>query len=220
MAKMVSKGEISRGILNSDDVTWINESDPNKIMSEIAKICNAHKFKVQILAPGRNGFVGTHQVNGLVHNLIFPSVEQSDFQYQRGEKVVCVKNLYTRTGGEIDIDNSVFNGEVGYVVDQGKKNYKVCFEPNNKKAEVDKENLDLAYCLTVHKSQGSEYDTVCLVLNKYHDIMLNNELFYTAITRSKTKLYIIGCDYCILKSVKTPCPRRFSNIASMVNCKT
>lgn len=218
LAKMVSTGEVSRSILKSEDVEWIQEQDANKIMEHVSTIVKKHEYKAQILAPGKRGNVGTHELNGLVHKVLYPA-SFSEQQYQVGEKVVCVKNLYARSGSEIDIDKSAFNGEIGVVQKlQGKTGYTVKFE-NGKEIDVEKEHLDLAYCLTIHKSQGSEYDAVILVLNKYHDIMLNNELVYTAMTRAKTKLYIISCDYCILKSVKTPAPKRFSNISKMVNRK-
>lgn len=163
--------------------------------------------------------VGVIQINGVIHNSIFKNTYNTICS---GDKVVCVKNTYYKNPEDdtVDIEKSAFNGETGVVIkERSKKIITVRFGTHEsyKELNIDKNVIDFGYALSVHKSQGSQYDSVCLVLSQSPEILLNRELLYTAITRTKSKLYIVGEDYCILKSAATPAPKRYSNIAFLIN---
>lgn len=219
LAKMISTGGVTRQILEEhEEIAWLDIKNPEHRQEMIVKLFNQHKNEnLQVLSPGKKGIMGTKHLNWLLHNDVFP---MSLDRICVNDKVVCVKNQYTRSDEtqDIDISKSAFNGEIGYIK-------KITYEPKSNTIkecmitfDVDKtlclgENLtELAYCLTVHKSQGSEYDVVILILDEQHGFLLNRELFYTGVTRSKKKLYIISNDQCILKSAKTPSPGRHSNL--------
>jgi exodeoxyribonuclease V alpha subunit len=102
------------------------------------------------------------------------------------DKVIQTKNNYKL---------EIFNGDIGKIISINKKTFIVKFF--NKEIEYDEYNcpeLSLAYAITTHKSQGSEFDNICIPLNIEHYINLNRNSIYTAITRAKKKCIIIG-DY-------------------------
>lgn len=217
LAKMVSENKVSREILehNAGDIVWLNTENYNTKLDFVQKVYNENPDLVQVLAPSKKGMAGTVQMNGVIHNSIFHN--KPDIVCA-GDKVVCVKNTYTKLDDDtVDIEKSAFNGETGIVLkERSKKTLTVRFGLG-KELDIDRKVVDFGYALSVHKSQGSQYDIVCLVLSPSPEIMLNRELLYTAITRTKTKLYIVGEDYCILKSAATPAPKRYSNIAFLIN---
>ena len=98
--------------------------------------------------------------------------------------MICIRNRY---------DVEVFNGDIGTVLSADKDGLHIDFDGRRVRWAWDDLNLlDLAYAITVHKSQGSEYPAVVLALHSSHGIMLRRNLFYTAITRAKRFLCVIG----------------------------
>ena len=90
-------------------------------------------------------------------------------------------------------DDPVMNGEVGNVLSSNETGLKVLFNKQEFVFDQDRaEDLDLAYCLTVHKSQGSEYAGVIIPVTSEHRFMLERDLIYTAVTRGKAKVCLIG----------------------------
>lgn len=222
LAKQVAGGQITRSVLeNKSDITWIKVQSNEKASETILEIYKRHEGNIQVLSPGKKG-QGTRHINSIIHNIRFPSDKMEEMM--PGERVVCVKNVYVKDkDGIVDVDKSVFNGSTGIVVDGKNSEPKVPndsmliqLDGTDRVSVVEKKNVELAYCLTVHKSQGSEYDTVLIYLDRYVERMFTNELIYTAITRAKTKLYIVSDEYCILKSVSTKSPHRYSNLGDMI----
>ena len=179
-----------------DDFKFIESSD-EEIRGYLREICNkvkSKKIKVesfQVLAPMYKGLNGIDNLNEMLAEIFNPNMEKyqvGDKYYRVGDKVIQLIN---------DVENNVFNGDIGYInnietIDK-KMVITIDFEGNKvryKSGEMDRFNL--AYAISIHKSQGSEYDNVVVILAKSFKRMFYNKLIYTAVTRAKSSLIIIG----------------------------
>ena len=144
---------------------------------------------VQILAPMKKGHAGTNELNVALQeslNSTGKSLNPGSHIFRVRDKVMQIKNNY---------DKDVFNGNIGYIKSINDEDKKLVVAFDGKNVEYDFNELDellLAYAVTVHKSQGSEYPVVILPLINSHYVMLQRNLLYTAITRAKKHLVIIG----------------------------
>ena len=153
---------------------------------------------VQVLAPMYRGPAGIDQINNLMQNLINPvekdelTFEAPDCQYRQGDRVIHLVN---------DAESNVFNGDLGYISDLLPAKYTdskqdeltIDFDGNElvyQRSEWYK--IRLAYAMSIHKSQGSEFPVVILPITKSSHRMLQRNLIYTAITRAKSKLILLG----------------------------
>ena len=153
---------------------------------------------VQVLAPMYRGPAGIDQINNLMQNLINPvekdelTFEAPDCQYRQGDRVIHLVN---------DAESNVFNGDLGYISDLLPAKYTdskqdeltIDFDGNElvyQRSEWYK--IRLAYAMSIHKSQGSEFPVVILPITKSSHRMLQRTLIYTAITRAKSKLILLG----------------------------
>ena len=153
---------------------------------------------VQVLAPMYRGPAGIDQINNLMQNLINPvkkdelTFEAPDCQYRQGDRVIHLVN---------DAESNVFNGDLGYISDLLPAKYTdskqdeltINFDGNElvyQRSEWYK--IRLAYAMSIHKSQGSEFPVVILPITKSSHRMMQRNLIYTAITRAKSKLILLG----------------------------
>ena len=153
---------------------------------------------VQVLAPMYRGQAGIDHINQLMQNLINPVeteqiiFEATDCQYRQGDKVIHLVN---------DAESNVFNGDLGYITDLLPAKYTdskqdeltINFDGNEviyPRSEWYK--IRLAYAMSIHKSQGSEFKVVILPVTRQSGRLLQRNLIYTAITRSKSKLVMLG----------------------------
>ena len=153
---------------------------------------------VQVLAPMYRGPAGIDQINNLMQNLINPvkkdelTFEAPDCQYRQGDRVIHLVN---------DAESNVFNGDLGYISDLLPAKYTdskqdeltINFDGNElvyQRSEWYK--IRLAYAMSIHKSQGSEFPVVILPITRSSHRMLQRNLVYTAITRAKSKLILLG----------------------------
>ena len=192
---------------NYSDFKFIESSDEN-IKKYLKEICNNVKNKkvnienFQVLAPMYKGINGIDSLNDLMANIF----NESDTKYQIGDK-------YYRVGDKViqlinDVENNVFNGDIGYIkrIDSIDKKLVVTIDFDGNKVIYKSGELDrftLAYAISIHKSQGSEYDNVVIVLAKSFKRMFYNKLIYTAVTRAKSSLIILGSIESFNSSVKT-----------------
>ncbi len=197
-AHAVNKGIMPDIYSKKSDFVFIEENDPSIIVEKIKELAinvlpKKHNFNlsdhIQILAPMYKTETG---VNNL--NLIFQEIyNKNDFvitfgerKFKLNDKVMQIKNNY---------DKGVFNGDVGYIQHYDNKERIVTINFDDNFVQYKLEELDeitLAYAVTVHKSQGSEYPCVIMPLTTSHYIMLQRNLLYTAITRAAKLLIIIG----------------------------
>jgi exodeoxyribonuclease V alpha subunit len=161
---------------------------------------------VQVLAPMRNGTAGVHLLNRELQRAINPPerhikarVERpNDVFFSPGDKVMQVENNY---------DKNVFNGDVGVMamVDMEEETFTVDFGSDLIADYTfdEADQLTLAYATTIHKSQGSEYPAVVVVLMPQHSIMLRRNLLYTAVTRGRRLVVVVGDTSAIGTAVRT-----------------
>jgi exodeoxyribonuclease V alpha subunit len=142
---------------------------------------------IQVLAPTRRGPLGTEGLNKLLQaalNADAPGLTRGDREYRVNDRVICTRNRY---------DVEVFNGDIGWVRSIEGGVLSIDFDGRLISwTRDDLGLLDLAYAITVHKSQGSEYEAVVLALHRSHGIMLRRNLFYTGLTRARSFLCVIG----------------------------
>ena len=180
------------------DYYFIEESDQEKIVEKILLLNTERipqRFKldpmkeIQVLTPMHRGITGASQLNRNLQEKINPDakgIEHREQWFRVGDKIMQQQN---------DYEKQVFNGDLGRVVDcdQDSKELYVKFEQSHihyKSNELDQ--LTLAYAITVHKSQGSEYSAVIMPITTHHYMMLQRNLLYTAITRGKQLVVLIG----------------------------
>jgi exodeoxyribonuclease V alpha subunit len=159
----------------------------------------------QVLIPMREGNAGTTQANIVLQAVCNSepleagelTITRDKHVIRRGDRVIQTRNNY---------DLGVFNGEIGQVEEITTADVIVQFADARaayQRSRGDDQALELAYALTVHKSQGSEFPWVLVVVHSTHTIMLNRRLFYTAITRAKQGVVLVGDDAGIERALGT-----------------
>ncbi len=196
-ARDVHAGQVPRSGERSgrDDVFLLARTDPEDAVQTLLKVVSerlpANGFDplddVQVLAPTRKGPLGTERLNRELQQRLNPGglgLVRGEREIRIGDRVVCTKNRY---------DVEVFNGDVGRVRDAREGSLEIDFDGRIVPWGRDElSTIDLAYALTVHKAQGGEYPAVVLALHSSHGIMLRRNLFYTAITRARRFLCVVG----------------------------
>jgi len=197
LAYDIRSKQITEDIFNQeDDLTFIKCSDKEVInyISEIATTYKDVSYKdFQILAPMYKGINGIDEINNQVQEIYNPKGKNKNEQkhgeciLREEDKVIQLTNMP---------DDNVYNGDIG-IIDQiatgSKKEIRIDFDNNVVKyTPANYINFRLAYAISIHKSQGSEFDIVVLPMVKGYRKMLYQKLIYTAVTRAKKKLYIIG----------------------------
>ena len=192
---------------NYSDFKFIESSDDDikKYLDEIVNKAvekGIHSENFQVLAPMYKGINGIDSLNSMMASIFNPESEKfviGDKYYRINDKVIQLVN---------DVDNNVYNGDIGYIRDIYYLDKKMVVEIDYsgniveyKSGEFDKFNL--AYAVSIHKSQGSEYANVVIILARSFNRMFYNKLIYTAVTRAKNSLIILGSIDSLNKSVST-----------------
>ena len=195
-------------------------SDPEEIMEQVKKLVSdripqTFHFDpvedIQVLSPMHKGNLGVSVLNQELQALLNPAggkeVTRAGRLFRVRDKVMQLKNNY---------EKEVYNGDVGRIlgIDPEEQEVKVNFEGRIVSYEFHElDELSLAYAVTVHKSQGSEYPAVILLLHTSHYIMLQRNLLYTAITRARKLLILIGTKKALAVAVKNnKIQERFSHL--------
>ncbi|MCQ2551460.1 MAG: ATP-dependent RecD-like DNA helicase [Clostridia bacterium] len=158
---------------------------------------------VQVITPTKKGLLGTEELNKVLQNAINPPKDglPEKGHFRQGDKVMQIKNDYElswRKKGDFTQGEGIFNGEVGYIIsiDNDKEELTVVFD-DERYATYEfarLEELELAYAITVHKSQGSEYPVVIMPVANFSEMLSNRNLLYTAVTRGKETVVLIGSE--------------------------
>jgi exodeoxyribonuclease V alpha subunit len=196
LASDIKDKKVFESIEDFSDFKFIQSSDED-IYSYIKEISNKIKDKkinidnYQVLAPMYKGYNGIDNLNNLMAEIF----NNKNDPYQIGDKYYRVNDKVIQLVN--DIDNNIFNGDIGYIKDisyvDKKLTVTIDFMGNKviyNQGEFDR--FSLAYAISIHKAQGSEYDNVVIVLAKSFKRMFYNKLIYTAVTRAKKSLIIIG----------------------------
>ncbi|MBE6140405.1 MAG: ATP-dependent RecD-like DNA helicase [Firmicutes bacterium] len=205
LAREIKNVDLSEDFLNKkDDYSFFNVSNSNiKAMIEkiinISREQNIDERKMQILAPMYKGENGIDNLNVLLQNIYNPKsskkveINYGDAIFREGDKVLQLVN---------DIERNVFNGDIGYIKSIGKK---IIIDFENNVVEYEKKDLfqiKHAYAITIHKSQGSEFEHVIMPISKSYFKMLYNKLIYTGVSRAKKSLTIVGDPQAFIMAVK------------------
>ncbi len=169
-------------------------------------------YTSQILSPTKRGKCGTENLNMEIQKHFNKETEDKirygKVEYKKGDRIIQIKNDYDMSWklGK-HIGTGVFNGEMGIIreVSEAEKLIKIEFD-DGKTAIYEKQDLEKiihSYAITVHKSQGSEFETVILVLSGATPMLLTRNILYTAMSRAKEKLIIIGANYTVKKMIDT-----------------
>ena len=201
-----------------DDFFYINEVNQEKIQQTVISLCKGrlktygdYDFlsNIQIITPTKKGKLGTKELNILVQKELNPLEEEKsekefgDIKFREQDRVMQTKNNYNILWEKEydeefkkELGNGIFNGELGIIENINKENktIKVKFDDGKIATydNADLEQLEHAYAITVHKSQGSEFDVVILVVSQSAPMLLTRNLIYTAMTRAKKLLIVIG----------------------------
>ncbi len=190
-----------------EEVSTTSKAIINLVTTRLPNFCNCTAQSVQVLAPMRNGLCGIDNLNQTLQERINPpsphkkeiAVGQTIFRL--GDKVMQTVNNYdltwVRQNGLVEEEGEgVFNGDIGYIVNIDKQTLEVDVEFEDKRIctypRTDVGNLSLAYAITIHKSQGSEFDIAVIPCIAGPSLILTRNLIYTAVTRAKKMVVLVG----------------------------
>lgn len=220
--------------LERDDSNIIQQSILYLVKEKIAGYIQADPYEIQVLTPMRKGELGVERLNELLQNHLNPPAnnkKEKEYQntiFREGDKVMQIKNNYqltweikSRYGTMVESGTGVFNGDVGKIVEINLFAETVTVEFDERKmveyAFADLEELELAYAITIHKSQGSEYPAVIIPLLSGPKMLFNRNLLYTAVTRAKKCVMTVGRKYMIENMVQNNSEqKRFSGLKERV----
>ena len=195
------------------DFYFIRQEDPAKAFQTILKMCSSsipYKLglsplspQIQVISPMYKGVVGVDNLNTELQKRLNPGgegLQAGSRVFRARDKVMQVRN---------DYDKDVFNGDIGSVVHADKAKYRLYVDFDGRTVCYEKDELNdvtLAYAVSVHKAQGSEYQAVIMPLLTQHFIMLQRNLFYTALTRAKRLSVIVGSYKALYIAIKNDDP--------------
>lgn len=243
---VVNAHKINRGeevILDnkSRDFFFLKRQDANTIISvvialiqkKLPKYVGADPFDIQVLTPMRKGLLGVERLNTILQQYLNPpdkskeEKQYGDKLFRVGDKVMQIKNNYqleweiaTKYGLVVDKGIGVFNGDIGRIISINSYTETVEVEYEEKK-KVNYpfqllDELELAYAITIHKSQGSEYPAVVIPLLQGPRQLYHRNLIYTAVTRAKKCVTLVGSDVTFQEMIRNA--NEQNRYTSLVEC--
>ena len=153
---------------------------------------------VQVLTPMHNGVLGTEALNTALQSALNPDgphIKRGSRVFRRGDRIIQLRN---------DYDNEIFNGDVGTITSASSGTLSVDFDGRGVVLKGEQLNdIELAYAISIHKSQGSEYPAVVVALHRAHFVMLRRNLVYTAVTRAKRFCCLVGDRWAVRQAIGT-----------------
>ena len=216
-AHKINRGEEIELNNKSMDFFFLERKDVNVIYKHMIQLIreklppyvNAEPYDIQVLTPMRKGNLGVEVLNGILQQYLNPPDGKKkehrlgERLFREGDKVMQIKNNYqipwevvSKYGISVDSGMGIFNGDMGIItkIDEASSLLEVEYD-EHRRAEYSFSGLDeieLAYAVTIHKSQGSEYPAVLLPIMNGPKPLLNRNLLYTAVTRAKKCVTILG----------------------------
>lgn len=189
------------------DFFFIQKENPAQAAGEIVELVKNDlpryykipSSQIQVLTPLQRGEAGAANLNLILQEALNPDsagLRRSGYIFRRNDKVMQIKNNY---------DKEVFNGDIGIIENVNLEEHTLAVNFDGRYIEYEAESLDelvLAYAVTIHKSQGSEYPVVVMPVLMEHYIMLQRNLIYTGITRAKKIIVLVGTKKALAYSVK------------------
>lgn len=207
-AHIINAGRLPDIRKQYSDFVFYELNDDTSITQKILDLCTKdlpHEGfdvlkDVQVLSPMHRFLCGVENLNLMLQEQLNPKKNQDELKYSSqtfrvGDKVMHIRNNYQK---------NVFNGDIGFIQDINNEKLTVDYFDHIVTYEKNELNeLTLAYASSVHKSQGSEYKVVIIPLSTSHYIMLQRNLLYTAITRAKQKVIIIGSKKALMTAIQS-----------------
>lgn len=207
-AHIINAGRLPDLRKQYSDFVFYELNDDTSITQKILDLCTKdlpHEGfdvlkDVQVLSPMHRFLCGVENLNLMLQEQLNPKKNQDELKYSSqtfrvGDKVMHIRNNYQK---------NVFNGDIGFIQDINNEKLTVNYFDHIVTYEKNELNeLTLAYASSVHKSQGSEYKVVIIPLSTSHYIMLQRNLLYTAITRAKQKVIIIGSKKALMTAIQS-----------------
>ncbi len=225
-AHKINRGEEVSLDNKSMDFFFLKRYEADKIINvtlqlikqKLPKFVEASEYDIQVLTPMRKGVLGVERLNGILQMYLNPpdegkrEKEHGDTLFREGDKVMQTKNNYqleweikTKFGLCIDKGMGIFNGDMGIVreINDYTEVMTVEFEEGRMVDYPFKllDELELSYAITIHKSQGSEYPAVVIPLLSGPSMLLNRNLLYTAVTRARKCVTLVGNDTTFLQMI-------------------
>ena len=189
------------------------------VKQKLPKFVDATPYDIQVLTPMRKGLLGVERLNGILQHYLNPpdkskrEKEHGDMVFREGDKVMQTKNNYqleweicTKFGLTVDKGMGIFNGDMGIIaeINDFAETMTVEFDEGRKVEYSYKllDELELAYAITIHKSQGSEYPAVVIPLLNGPSMLMNRNLLYTAVTRARKCVTLVGNDTTFQQMIK------------------
>ncbi len=196
-------------MLERNDTNVIYKHLIQLIQDKLPRYVDATPYDIQVLTPMRKGSLGCETLNGILQQYLNPpdghkrEYASGENIYREGDKVMQIRNNYqlewevvSRYGIPIDKGVGIFNGDMGRIVEINESASNLVVEYDEQRRVTYPfsilEELELSYAITIHKSQGSEYPAVLLPLLSGPKMLFNRNLLYTAITRAKNCVTILG----------------------------
>lgn len=218
-AHKINNGEMVVLDNKSEDFFFLKRQDANTIISvvitllqkKLPKYVDAEMYDIQVLTPMRKGLLGVERLNRILQEYLNPpdrkkaEKEYGEKLFREGDKVMQIKNNYqleweiaTKYGLVVDKGVGIFNGDMGVITNVNTYNETLEVEYDEKRKVTYPfqllDELELAYAITIHKAQGSEYPAVVIPLLPGPRQLYHRNLLYTAVTRAKKCVTLVGSD--------------------------
>lgn len=204
------------------------------VKQKLPKFVDATPYDIQVLTPMRKGLLGVERLNEILQQYLNPpdqskrEKEHGDMVFREGDKVMQTKNNYqleweirTKFGLTVDKGMGIFNGDMGIIteINDFAETMTVEFDEGRKVEYSYKllDELELAYAITIHKSQGSEYPAVVIPLLSGPSMLMNRNLLYTAVTRARKCVTLVGNDTTFNQMIQnTSQQKRYSGLCDRI----
>lgn len=237
-AHAINEGEYPTLTSKNSDFFFLPRADDEAIARTVAELCAVRLPKtygkdiindIQVITPSRKGNAGTDVLNSLLQRALNPKSEQKkekkvrEIVFREGDKVMQIKNNY-----DIEWENDrkdgigIFNGDIGTIkeIDVKNERMKIVFD-DNRCVDYDfslLDELEHAYAITVHKSQGSEYPVVIIPMYNFNARLMTRNLLYTAVTRAQKMVILVGRADVVQRMVDTNKPvKRYTGLELMLS---
>lgn len=215
----IRKGMFPYLFKDQKDFIFLSEEDEEKVFQKIVYLVteeiperygfNPMSSQIQVIAPLYKGIAGVESFNRILQEKLNPEGERlTGIPFRTGDKVMQIKNNY---------DKDVYNGDIGRVTSVDEGGISVLFDREVRYEREELDELTLAYAISVHKSQGSEYEACIMPVLTQHYIMLQRNLLYTALTRAKKLAVIVGSKKALAIAIKNNRPyKRNTNLSTLL----